>query len=65
MDLFRIEGCVPLRGQVTASGSKNSVLALMTAALVLIEEGDAHEAVRTLVRDERLWRWRTQTLVLR
>ncbi len=34
MDQFRIEGGVPLRGSVPASGSKNSVLALMAAALL-------------------------------
>jgi UDP-N-acetylglucosamine 1-carboxyvinyltransferase len=34
MDQFRIEGGVPLRGEVTASGSKNSTLALMAAALL-------------------------------
>ncbi|HTO53948.1 MAG TPA: UDP-N-acetylglucosamine 1-carboxyvinyltransferase [Myxococcota bacterium] len=34
MDQFRIEGGVPLRGEVAASGSKNSTLALMAAALL-------------------------------
>ncbi|MFI5314784.1 MAG: UDP-N-acetylglucosamine 1-carboxyvinyltransferase [Myxococcota bacterium] len=34
MDQFRIEGGVPLRGEVAASGSKNSALALMAAALL-------------------------------
>ena len=34
MDQFRIEGGVPLRGEVGASGSKNSVLALMAASLL-------------------------------
>ncbi len=34
MDRFRIEGGAPLRGQVMASGSKNSVLAVMAAALL-------------------------------
>ena len=34
MDQFRIEGGLPLRGSVQASGSKNSVLALMAAALL-------------------------------
>ncbi len=34
MDQFRIEGGVPLRGSVGASGSKNSVLALMAASLL-------------------------------
>jgi len=34
MDQFRIEGGVPLRGSVSASGSKNSVLALMAASLL-------------------------------
>ena len=34
MDQFRIEGGVPLRGEIAASGSKNSALALMAAALL-------------------------------
>jgi UDP-N-acetylglucosamine 1-carboxyvinyltransferase len=34
MDQFRIEGGVPLHGEVGASGSKNSALALMAAALL-------------------------------
>ena len=34
MDQFRVEGGVPLKGEVGASGSKNSVLALMAAALL-------------------------------
>ncbi|HTO09078.1 MAG TPA: UDP-N-acetylglucosamine 1-carboxyvinyltransferase [Myxococcota bacterium] len=34
MDQFRIEGGVPLKGAIGASGSKNSVLALMAAALL-------------------------------
>jgi UDP-N-acetylglucosamine 1-carboxyvinyltransferase len=34
MDQFRIEGGVPLRGEIAASGSKNSTLALMAAALL-------------------------------
>jgi UDP-N-acetylglucosamine 1-carboxyvinyltransferase len=34
MDQFRIEGGVPLRGEVAVSGSKNSTLALMAAALL-------------------------------
>jgi len=37
MDQFRIEGGVPLRGEVAASGSKNSTLALMAAALLTDE----------------------------
>ncbi|HTO68661.1 MAG TPA: UDP-N-acetylglucosamine 1-carboxyvinyltransferase [Myxococcota bacterium] len=37
MDQFRIEGGVPLRGEVQASGSKNSALALMAAALLTDE----------------------------
>ena len=38
MDRFTIQGGVPLRGEVTASGSKNSVLALMAATLLTDEE---------------------------
>jgi UDP-N-acetylglucosamine 1-carboxyvinyltransferase len=34
MDRFEIRGGVPLRGRVRASGSKNSVLALMAASLL-------------------------------
>jgi len=37
VDQFRIEGGVPLRGEVQASGSKNSALALMAAALLTDE----------------------------
>jgi UDP-N-acetylglucosamine 1-carboxyvinyltransferase len=37
MDQFRIEGGVPLRGEIAASGSKNSALALMAAALLTDE----------------------------
>jgi UDP-N-acetylglucosamine 1-carboxyvinyltransferase len=38
MDRFTIQGGVPLRGEVAASGSKNSLLALMAAALLSDEE---------------------------
>ena len=34
MDLFRIEGGVPLRGRVPIQGSKNAVLPMMAAALL-------------------------------
>jgi len=34
VDQFRMEGGVPLRGEVQASGSKNSALALMAASLL-------------------------------
>ena len=38
MDRFRIQGAVPLRGDVAASGSKNAVLALMAASLLTEDE---------------------------
>ncbi len=38
MDRFEIEGGLALRGRVAASGSKNSVLALMAASLLTDEE---------------------------
>jgi UDP-N-acetylglucosamine 1-carboxyvinyltransferase len=49
MDQFRIEGGVPLRGTVQASGSKNSVLALMAASLLSDEPVQLANAPR--VRD--------------
>ncbi len=49
MDQFLIEGGVPLRGTVQASGSKNSVLALMAASLLSDEPVQLANAPR--VRD--------------
>jgi UDP-N-acetylglucosamine 1-carboxyvinyltransferase len=49
MDQFRIEGGIPLRGRVQASGSKNSVLALMAASLLSDEPVQLANAPR--VRD--------------
>ena len=38
MDIFRICGGVPLRGEVKVSGSKNSALPLFAASLLTDEE---------------------------
>ena len=38
MEIFRIQGCSPLQGRVTISGSKNSALPLFAAALLTDEE---------------------------
>ena len=34
--------------------------ALMTAALAILEDADPHQAVRDVVKAERLWRWYAQ-----
>ena len=49
MDRFVIQGGVPLQGSVRVSGSKNSVLSLMAAALLTDEPVVLHNAPR--VRD--------------
>ena len=49
MDRFVIQGGVPLQGSVQVSGSKNSVLSLMAAALLTDEPVVLHNAPR--VRD--------------
>ncbi|MBN2143296.1 MAG: UDP-N-acetylglucosamine 1-carboxyvinyltransferase [Candidatus Aureabacteria bacterium] len=46
MDVFKIQGGVPLKGEVTVSGSKNAVLPLMCAALM----GDSPSIIRNVPR---------------
>jgi UDP-N-acetylglucosamine 1-carboxyvinyltransferase len=55
MDRFVIRGGVPLRGTVAASGSKNSVLALMAAALLterdlVLENAPRVRDLETMIR---------------
>jgi UDP-N-acetylglucosamine 1-carboxyvinyltransferase len=55
MDRFVIRGGVPLRGTVAASGSKNSVLALMAAALLterdlVLENAPRVRDLQTMIR---------------
>ena len=55
MDQFRIEGGIPLRGSVQASGSKNSVLALMAASLLSDEPVVLANAPRVRDLDTEGW----------